>query len=43
MGEREGGKEKCPPHSTLKRVKVFLILKRDQKGKKDKNQKIIFL
>jgi hypothetical protein len=44
MGEREGGKKKCPLHSTLKRVKVFFFLKkRDEKGKKDKNQKITFL
>jgi hypothetical protein len=43
MEEREGIKKKCPPHSTSKRVKVFLGKKKDEKGKKDKNHKITFL
>jgi hypothetical protein len=43
MGEREGVKNKCPPHSTLKRVKVFFGEKKDEKGKKDKNHKSTFL
>jgi hypothetical protein len=42
-GRERGRGKKCPPHSTLKRIKVFLILKRDEKKNKDKNQKITFL
>jgi hypothetical protein len=43
-GER-GRKQKCPLHSTLKRVKVFIFIffKRTKKREKEKNQKITFL
>jgi hypothetical protein len=30
--KREGGKRKCPPHSTFKRVKVLFYFKKGQKG-----------
>jgi hypothetical protein len=45
MGERVGGKKKCPLHFILKRVKVsFLkVYKRNKKGETEKNQKITFL
>jgi hypothetical protein len=42
-GRERGREKKCPPHSSLKRVKVFFLKKKDEKGKKDKNQKITFL
>jgi hypothetical protein len=32
MGEREGIKRKCPPHSTLRRVKVLFWEKKGRKG-----------
>jgi hypothetical protein len=32
MEEREGIKKKCPPQSTLRRVKVFFWEKKGQKG-----------
>jgi hypothetical protein len=42
IGGERGRKKKCPPHSTLKRIKV-IKKKGDKQGEKEKNQKIIFL
>jgi hypothetical protein len=44
-GEREGGKKKCPLHSTLKKVKVFIfIFKKGQKrGEREEPKNYIFV
>jgi hypothetical protein len=45
MGEREGGRKKCPLHSTLKRVKVFflkILEKGTKKGRKRRTKKLHF-
>jgi hypothetical protein len=39
LEEREGGKKKCPPHSTVKRVKVFIYFKEGQKRRERKEPK----
>jgi hypothetical protein len=45
MGEREGGKKKCPLHSTLKRVKVLFLffLKGQKRGEREEPKNYIFV
>jgi hypothetical protein len=42
IGGERGRKKKWPPHSTLKRIKVFFFFQKN-KREKGKNQKVTFL